>query len=134
MTDEQHVIPLIEEQVSVTKRHVETGRVRVHTRVHETQQMVRQQLARDEVEIERVAVNRVVTDMPKVRQEGGATIVPVVEEVLFVEKKLMLVEEIYLRRKLSHEEYAQPVTLRSQRVEIEREASSGDPMTSKAKE
>ncbi|QPQ54468.1 DUF2382 domain-containing protein [Allosphingosinicella flava] len=122
MTEEQNlVIPLVEERVSTAKREVETGRVRLRTRVEERQEMARADLARDEVEIERVPLNVEVDAVPDVRQEGDVTIVPVVEEVLVVEKKWVLVEEIRFRRTRSHEEFAQSVTVRAQRAEVERE-------------
>lgn len=128
MRDEQDlVIPLVEERAFVTKRNVETGRVRVATRVEEREQLIRGELARDEVEIRRVPRNVEIDSVPEIGQVGDVTIVPVVEEVLVVEKKLMLVEEIHLSRVRTSEEYAQPVTVRAQRAEIEREASSGDP-------
>ncbi len=135
MTDEQKiVIPLVEERVSATKRKVETGRVRIRTHVDERIEVIRQELARDEVEIERVPMNRHLTEMPKVREEKGVTIVPVVEEVLVIEKKLMLVEEIRLSRKRSYEKYEKPITLRAQRAEVEREKLSGDTTTKPTKE
>ncbi len=123
------VIPLVEERVSVTRREVETGRVRVRTHVDERIEVIRQELARDEVEIERVPMNRHVTRMPEIREEKGVTIVPVVEEVLVIEKKLMLVEEIRLSRKRSYEKFEKPITLRSQRAEVEREELSGETTT-----
>jgi stress response protein YsnF len=127
MADEQRfVIPLVEERASTGKREVETGRVRVHTRVDERIEVIRQELARDEVEIERVPMNRHIDEMPKIREEKGVTIVPVVEEVLVIEKKLMLVEEIRMSRKRSYETYERPVTLRSQRAEVERHETSGE--------
>ena len=135
MTDEQKiVIPLVEERVSATKRKVETGRVRIRTHVDERIEVIRQELARDEVEIERVPMNRHITEMPKVREEKGVTIVPVVEEVLVIEKKLMLVEEIRLSRKRSTEKYEKPITLRAQRAEVEREELSGETTTEPTKE
>jgi stress response protein YsnF len=66
MNEEQNlVIPLVEERVSATKREVETGRVRVRTRVEERQELVRAELARDEVDVERVAIGREVQDCRK---------------------------------------------------------------------
>ena len=109
---------------------METGRVRVTTHVEERQQLVREQLARDEVEIVRVPRGIEIETVPEISQVGDVTIVPVVEEVLVVEKKLMLVEEIHLSRVRTSQEYTQPVTLRAQRAEIAREASSGDPQPS----
>lgn len=132
MPDEQKlVIPLVEERVSASKREVETGRVRVRTHVDERIEVIRQELARDEVEIERVPINRHITEMPQVREEKGVTIVPVVEEVLVIEKKLMLVEEIRLSRKRTYEKYEKPITLRSQRAEVDRQELSGEIMSPK---
>lgn len=122
----EEVIPLVEERAIVGKRLVESGRVRVATRVEQREEMVRAELARDEVAVERVPINRPVDAMPDIRQEGEVTIVPVVEEVLVVEKRLMLVEEIHLRRRRTIEEFAQPVTLASQRAEIVRHETGGD--------
>jgi uncharacterized protein (TIGR02271 family) len=126
MEEEQNlVIPLVEERVSATKREIETGRVRVRTRLEEREEIVRAELARDRVRVERIPINREVEAVPPVRQEGGTTIVPVVEEVLVVTKKLMLVEEVHLHRTHSTEQHTQPVTLAVQRAEIEREDSGG---------
>ena len=53
----------------------------------------------EEADVRRVPVNRVITEIPQTRQEGDVTIVPVVEEVLVVEKRLLLKEEIHIERK-----------------------------------
>jgi uncharacterized protein (TIGR02271 family) len=126
MALEEEVIPLVEERAVVGKRLVETGRVRVSTRVEQRQEMVRAELARDEVAVERVPINRPVDAVPEIRQEGEVTIVPVVEEVLVVEKRLVLVEEIHLRRRRTIEEFAQPVMLATQRAEIVRTETGGE--------
>jgi len=89
-------IPVMEERLVVEKRPTE-GIVEVRTRVEEVEQRVNQALSRDEVEIERVRVDRPL-DRPAVqRTEGEWLIVPVMEEVLVVEKRLMLREEIRIR-------------------------------------
>jgi uncharacterized protein (TIGR02271 family) len=122
MTEEQEVaaIPLVEERVSVAKREVETGRFRIRVRVEERQDIVPAELAHDEVEIERVPMNQTLSQLPSVRLEGSTTIIPVVEEVVVVEKKLVLVEEIHVRRKSNVRTQDIPVTLRSEQAEIER--------------
>lgn len=127
MAEEQGnaAIPLVEERVVTSKRLVETGRVRVQTVVDEREDMVREQLGRVEVDVERVPVNQEVDEVPPVREDGDVTIIPVVEEVLVVTKKLMLVEEVHLHRTHSTEQHTQPVTLAVQRAEIEREDSGG---------
>ena len=48
------MIPLHEEEISVSKRQVVTGRVRVETVTHEHEQLVDAQLARERVEVERL--------------------------------------------------------------------------------
>ncbi len=122
MTEEQEVaaIPLVEERLSVDKREVETGRYRIKVRVEERQDTIPAELSHDEVEIERVPMNQTLTQLPSVRLEGSTTVIPVVEEVVVVEKKLVLVEEIHVRRKSSVKTEQIPVTLRSEQAEIER--------------
>ena len=119
-------IPLVEERLVTSKRVVETGRVRVRTIVEEQESQVREQLSKAVVDVERVAVNREVDAAPPIREEGDTTIIPVVQEVLVVTKKLVVTEEIRIRRRQIVEEHAQPVTLRTQRAVVEREESSGE--------
>ncbi len=54
---------------------------------------------REEYNIERVAVGKIVTDTPVQRQEGDTLILPVTEEVLVTEKRLLLREEIRITRR-----------------------------------
>jgi len=126
MSVEEEVIPLVEEEAVVSKRRVESGRVRVRTIVEQHEQLVRAELARDEVQVDRIPVGREIDVVPPIREEGGAIIVPVVEEVLVVEKRLRLVEEIHLRRTRSNEQISQPVMVAAQRAEIERHETSGE--------
>ena len=119
-------IPLVEEQVHVSKRAVETGRVRVRTITEERQALVRDELVKGEVQVERVTLDIPVDDMPDVRTEGDTIVVPVVEEVLVVEKRLILREEIRIRRLAHVEPFQQEVTLRSQQAVIERQDLAGD--------
>jgi uncharacterized protein (TIGR02271 family) len=126
MTEEQEVaaIPLVEERVSVAKREVETGRYRIRVSVEERQENVPVDLRHDEVEIERVPKNVAVHELPSVRLEGSTTVIPVVEEVVVVEKRLVLVEEIHVRRKTVSETRDIPVTLRAEQASVEQEGST----------
>ena len=128
MADEQEsiAIPLVEERVTVGKRVVETGSVRVRTLLEERSEVAGADLLREKVSVERVARNEEVAAVPPIREEDGVTIVPVVEERLVVEKKLFLVEEIRLVRRSVTERLEMPVTLRAQRAVVEREESSGE--------
>lgn len=131
MKDEQgeYRIPLAEERLIVRKEEVETGRVRVRTLLEEQETVVREQLTHAQVEVERVPIDREVDAVPPVREEDGVTIIPVVREVLVVQKKLILTEEVRLRRVTRTEEHAEPVVLRTQRAVVERDELSGTPTT-----
>jgi len=113
-------IPLIEEEARIDKRSVETGRVRVRTEVDEVEEMLRATLDGEEVEVSRVPVDRPVDAAPAIRTEGDVTIVPVLEEVLVVEKRLVLKEELHIRRRRTQETVEVPVTVRKQRAVVER--------------
>ena len=128
-SEELAAIPLVEERLSITKRQVEAGRVRVHVTVAEREETITEQLSRDDVQIERVPRNVRLSEMPHVRLEGSTTIIPVVEEVVVVEKALVLVEEIHVRRATASESVQIPVTLRSERARVERDADGSPPRT-----
>jgi uncharacterized protein (TIGR02271 family) len=118
--DEKIVVPVIEEHLEVHKRELETGGVRIRKVVNEREEVVDVPLLREEIEIERVAVNRIVDGKVEVRYEGDTMIVPVLEEVLVTEKRLMLKEELRVTRKRRSERSPQSVTLRSEEVVVER--------------
>ncbi|WP_437954670.1 DUF2382 domain-containing protein [Sorangium sp. So ce119] len=120
LTDEL-VVPVVAQELEVKKRTVESGRVRITKEVRERVEEVEEPLARERVFVERVAIDRVVTEPPATRQEGDTLIVPVVEEVLVVEKRLVLKEELRITRVRSVEmSPPEHVTLRSEDVRVER--------------
>jgi stress response protein YsnF len=125
------VVPIVEEELRVSKRQVVKGRVRVRTVVDTVEEVARETLRSETVEVTRVPIDREVTEAPTVRTEDDVTIVPVLEEVLVVEKRLVLKEELHLRRKLETETFEQPVTLRKQRVEVERFDEHNQPLPDK---
>lgn len=112
-------IALVEETATITTREVTTGRVRVRTETETDETLTRADLAGQEVEVTRVAVNRPIDAVPDIRTEGNVTIFPVVEEVLVIEKRLVLREEIHLTRRPTTETVEVPVTLRRQRAVVE---------------
>jgi uncharacterized protein (TIGR02271 family) len=118
--NEGDVIPLVEERIEVSKRKVEGGRLIVRTHVDVREDMATIDLRQEEVDVERVSVDRVVEVSPGVREEDGVLIVPILEERLVVTKQLVLKEELRIRTRTHIREFQQPVTLRSERAEIER--------------
>ncbi len=118
--DQGVVVPIIEEELTVGKRVVETGGVRINKTVQVRQETVDLPLIEDHAEVERVTVNRMVDAAPEVRHDGETLIVPILEEVLVVEKRLMLREELHIRLRRDQVHKPQQVTLRREEVEIER--------------
>jgi stress response protein YsnF len=116
-----HKIPLTAEELHVEKRSVVTGRVRVKTVVDSFEQIVKESLKTERLETTRMEIGKEIDTIPPVRTEGDTTVIPVVEEVLIVEKRLFLKEEIHVRRVVSNDQVEAPVTLRKQRAVIERD-------------
>lgn len=124
--DEPMVIPVIQEQVTFDKQMIETGQVRISKRIVEHEELVDVPLFREEVNVERVPINQFVEAAPQIRQEGDTMIIPVVQEQIFYEKRLLLVEELRVKKHLIEEHKPQPITLLREEVEITRETAAGD--------
>jgi uncharacterized protein (TIGR02271 family) len=118
--DEPMVVPVLVEELEVQKRLVETGKVRITKVVHEHETLVDEPLFQDNVAITRVPMQRVVDGPVPVREEDGTTIISIVEEVLVVEKRWMLREEIHIRTQRLETHQPQRITLRSEDVRVER--------------
>lgn len=118
---EDVVIPVLSEQLDVSTRWVEQGSgVRVRKEIEEREELVDLPLAREQVDVERVAIGRPLEEPVGVRYEGDTLIVPVVEEVIVVEKRLVLKEELRITRRRSEHRDPRRVTLRREVPHIER--------------
>jgi uncharacterized protein (TIGR02271 family) len=113
-------IPLAAEEVAVSKHVVETGRVKITRVTHEREQLIDELLAREAVDIGRMPIGRPIDAMPAVREEGDTIIIPIVEEVLVVERRLFLKEEVHVRRVRTTERHQETVRLRHQEAVITR--------------
>ncbi len=67
--------------------------------VSETRSTVDPSLFKEEIDVQRVPVNRVIDAPVETRVEDGVTIIPVMEERLKIEKQLILREEIRIVKK-----------------------------------
>jgi len=76
-------------------------------------------------------VDRVVAGPVPVRHEGDTMIVPVLEEVLVVEKRLVLKEELRVTRRRVETREPQTVTLRREDVVVERFTAHDDAVTAR---
>lgn len=114
------VIPVIAEEARVGKREVETGIVRLHKTVSARREHLDVPLLRDVVDVRRVAKNDFIETPHEVRTEGETTIVPVMEEVLVLERRLLLKEELHITRRQEKHHEQHEVELRREDVRIER--------------
>ena len=119
------VIPLHAEELVVSRRKVDSARVRVATVTREVEKLVQEEFVREHAEIERTVIGRIVDAVPPVREEGDVTVIPVVEEVIVVQRKILLKEEIRVRRARTAEQHVETVVLRQQEIEITRTPLSG---------
>ncbi len=118
--DDVAALLLHAEAASVSRLRVETAVVRVARTTGTRDVLIREELAHETVEVTRVPIGRIVEAVPDVREEGDTTILPVVEEVLVVERRLVLKEEVHLRRVRTTRVHAEAVTLREQTVSVTR--------------
>ena len=119
--DQKLVIPVIEEAVTVEKRVIESGKVRVSKRISEHEELVDVPLFHEEVSVERVPINLFVeTPPPAVRQEGDTMVIPVVEEQIILQKKLLLVEELRVTKQTVEAHRPQKVSILKEEVDVKR--------------
>jgi uncharacterized protein (TIGR02271 family) len=121
------VIPVIQEQATVRKRVVETGKVNVSKQVREYEEIVDIPHVHEEVKVDRVPVNQFVEAAPEVRTEGETTIIPVLEERYVVEKRLLLVEELHIRKDRIETHHPQTVKVLKEEVNVTRTGPSSRP-------
>lgn len=120
------VIPLHAEEVSVGKRQVATGRVKVSTVTREREELVEQLLQSERVEVESIPIGQVVQQAPPVRTEGDTIIIPIVEEAVVLERRLVLKEEVHIRRVRKTQNFQQRVVLRRQEAVITRSSEDNN--------
>ena len=125
VVDEQ-VLPLVEESLAMHRRTVETGTVRVRTVLQHRDEVARAEIFRHAVSVEHVPINREIDEIPEPWEDGDVLVIPVVEEVLVVEKRLMLREELRVQRRREADHIEQPVTLRSMQAVVERRGRASE--------
>lgn len=124
MSDEtERRVPLVEERARIEKRVVERNRLTIRTSINESQQILSDVLRREQVDIRRVPVNQEIEEIPSIREEADVIIIPVVEERAVLIKRLVLVEELHVQRKVVQEIVQLPVTLNSTEVFVESQRS-----------
>ena len=119
-------LTLLAEELSVGKESVETGRLRVSKQTHTREVAVDESLLRESAEIETIPIGRQIFEMPSVRHEGETIVVPIVEEILHTERRLILKEEVRITRRKTAEQIHDRVTLRYQEAVVTRVQSASE--------
>jgi uncharacterized protein (TIGR02271 family) len=119
-------LTLAAEELTVTKEAVETGRVHVSKQTHTREVAVDEDLVKESADIETIPIGRQIFEMPSVRHEGETVIVPIVEEVLHTERRLILKEEVRITRRKTTEKFHDRVMLRYQEAVVTRVPSTSE--------
>jgi uncharacterized protein (TIGR02271 family) len=119
-TGEETVIPVVEEEAHLEKRLVERNRTRITKQVHTEEETIETPLRQERVQVERVPVERIIDSPLTSHYDGDTLVIPVMEEVLIIEKKLFLKEEVRVTKYVGEIEHQETVTLRKEAVTVER--------------
>ncbi|HLL42812.1 MAG TPA: YsnF/AvaK domain-containing protein [Segetibacter sp.] len=120
-SDNKITIPILEEQLTVGKKVIETARVRLSKTINESIESLEIPLTGEEIVVNRVPKNELVDVMPAAsRYEGDVMIIPVLKEVAVIEKRIMLVEEIHVSKKQTEKTETREVTLRKEEIKVTR--------------
>jgi uncharacterized protein (TIGR02271 family) len=117
----EETIPVVAERLEVQRRRRESGTVRVRVVPHEEHHSVDEPVLHDEVNVTRVPVERWVDAPERERWEDGTIIVPLHREVLVVERRLQVFEELHITPQGRQVRQREDITLRSEEAVIERE-------------
>jgi uncharacterized protein (TIGR02271 family) len=107
---------LAEEELEIGKRIVGAGEVRVHKRVQTEQVREVVPVTREDVTVERRPLAEGAGLEP--RQEGDTWFIPIVEEELVIQKRLVAREELVIRKRQVVEEQVVEETLRRETPEV----------------
>lgn len=121
--DDRQVIEVLEETATVTTRDRVVGRVRITTSTDMVEEVHTRELQGTYADVAYVPVNRMLAPdepLPRTRTEGNVTIVPVFEEIVVMETRIILKEELHITKQNIVETVSIPVTLRKQTATVVR--------------
>lgn len=119
-TSEKIVLPVLEEEIVSIKQNKITCRVKIDIETIETEHLENVQLFHQTIEITHKPIGQIVETAPEIRQEGQTMIIPVIEEIAVIVKKLFLKEEIHIHQSQTSENKKISLSLKKQQVKIER--------------
>jgi uncharacterized protein (TIGR02271 family) len=121
IAEDRKTFPVVREDLTVGKREVSTGGVRVYSRVTETPVSESVNLREEHATIERRTVDRPATEAD--RKEGAVEIRETAEEPV-VAKTARVVEEVVVGKESSQRTETVNDTVRGTQVEVERDAGN----------
>ena len=120
MADEDVTVQLAREEVTISKREVEQSRVRVNVRVEEEEQLLAVALHDGEVSVERLPADEVVDELPETVDDGTTIVIPLVEEVVVLQKRYRIRERVRITRITRSREVEIPTTVRREVADVDR--------------
>lgn len=118
---DDRTLELREEELVVQRKMQDVGVAHIRTRVEEVPARLEVEAKAEEVEVEHVPVGQVVSERVEPYQEGDVLVVPIYEEQLVVTKRLLLREQLRIRRITTTQRQLFEDTLKRERVDV------GDP-------
>jgi uncharacterized protein (TIGR02271 family) len=128
--DEDLRVQRSEEELRASVREREAGQVNVKKSVRTEREVVRVPKRREEVVIERVPVEgeaREASEATEADIGEDEVVVQVFEEEVVVSKKIVLKEEIRIRKRVVQDEETVEVDLRKEEVEVDDQSARGCP-------
>jgi uncharacterized protein (TIGR02271 family) len=122
--NEKRSIPVIEEQLQVGKREVETGRVKLRSRIIEKPVEETLRLREEHVNVERTPANRPANENEHSAFKEEEIEMSQTAEVPVVNKEARVVEEVNLNKNVTEREETVRDTVRTKDVDIENDAST----------
>jgi stress response protein YsnF len=118
-SDQTRSIPVIEEELHVGKRDVETGRVKIRSRIINKPVEETLRLRRERVTVERKSVNRPATEKDMKNFREGERELTERSEQPVVNKEARVVEEVKLKKEVDEREETIRENVRKTEVDIE---------------
>ena len=119
-------VPVVEEQIRIGKRTVESGGVRVRSRVEEVPVEESVRLREEHVHVERRPANRPVTDADARAIKGGDIEVTERSEEAVVAKRSRVVEEVVVNKEVVEHDKTVRDSVRRTEVEVEKLEDRGE--------
>ncbi|GAA4409940.1 hypothetical protein GCM10023187_33940 [Nibrella viscosa] len=128
-TDNDRAIPIIEEDVQVGKREVETGGARIRSRIVERPVEEHLRLRTEHVQVERNPVNRPASDADLNAFKEGEIEVTERAEIPIVNKEARVVEEVKVSKTVEERDETVRETARKTEVDVDKMQSDKNRMT-----